>query len=361
MIHIFLGTKAQLIKMAPVMVELQKRNIEYNFVFSGQHQATIQDIQNEFGIKKPDYTLYQGRDITGIVQMLLWSLRIFSHTLVHRKQVWKNDSNGIALNHGDTFSTLLGTIAAKACGLKSAHIESGLRSFNLFHPFPEELTRRLTFRLSDIFFAPGQWALDNLKAYKGIKVNTKYNTLIDALKISEKNINNANVILPNYKYGIVSIHRFENIFSRKKLLKIVELIEDIAQKQYLLMILHKPTLNKLKRYNLYQRLENNKKIELRPRYSYFQFMKLIKSAYFVVTDGGSNQEECYYLGKPCLILRQATERQEGIGHNACLSKFRIDLIKNFINNIDEFKQPGKIDRPSPTTIIIDELLSYSHM
>ena len=113
MIHVFIGTKAQLIKMAPVMCELQDRNIPYNFIFSGQHQATMQNIREEFSIKEPDVTLYSGKDITGIFQMLVWSIRILLYSLKNRKKVWKGDKDGIVLNHGDTFSTLLGSILAR--------------------------------------------------------------------------------------------------------------------------------------------------------------------------------------------------------------------------------------------------------
>ena len=129
MIHVFIGTKAQLIKMAPVMVELQHRGIPYNFIFSGQHQATVQNIRDEFGVKEPDVTLYEGRDITGILQMLVWSIRILFYSLRNRQAVWQGDKNGVVLNHGDTFSTLLGSLLARVSGQRSAHVESGLRSF----------------------------------------------------------------------------------------------------------------------------------------------------------------------------------------------------------------------------------------
>lgn len=337
------------------MRRLQEKGIDYNFVFSGQHQATIDDIRTEFELKEPDVKLYLGPDITGIFQMLVWGIQIVWFTLRHRKNVWQGDRTGIVLNHGDTFSTLLGTILARISGLSSAHIESGLRSFNLFHPFPEELTRRLTFLLSNYYFAPGQWALKNLARYSGTKVNTHFNTLIDSLKASEESIANAEVEIPEYRYGIVSIHRFENIFSRQKLETITEILVDISSQHRLLLILHKPTLKKLAEFNLLQRLEQCANIELRPRYSYFQFIKLVKHAYFVITDGGSNQEECYYLGKPCLILRKATERNEGIGHNACISGYKPDVIKDFFHSVARYEHPEIKSNISPTEIIINSL------
>lgn len=358
MIHIFIGTKAQLIKMAPIMMELQKRAIAYNFIFSGQHQATIANIRDEFGLKEPDITLYKGRDITGILQMLLWVIRIIFFTMSNREEVWQGDRDGIVLNHGDTFSTLLGSLLARISGQRSAHVESGLRSFNLLHPFPEELTRILTFNLSNMYFAPGQWALSNLDKYRGVKVDTVHNTLLDALRISEAAVNTAEVDIPTTDFAVVSLHRFENIFSRKKLTEIVDLLIAVSEKSPLLFILHKPTEEKLKQFELLAKLEACQGIELRPRYSYFQFIKLIKHAQFVITDGGSNQEECHYIGKPCIILRAATERQEGIGQNAIVSNYQKNVIFELIDNLEHYFIAPKDIELSPTKIIVDSLISH---
>ncbi len=356
MIHVFIGTKAQLIKMAPVMLELQQRDIPYNFIFSGQHRATVHNIRQEFGLKAPDVTLYSGPDITGMGQMLLWSLRIVYFALRHRDTVWQADRDGVVLNHGDTFSTLLGSLLARLAGLRSAHVESGLRSFRLLHPFPEEITRLLTFRLSNIFYAPGEWALANLNQYSGTKVNTVHNTLLDALNISKAAIGQASVDIPDQPFGVVSIHRFENIFSRARLTEIVGLLQRISVQRHLLFILHKPTLEKLRQYGLMSALENCGAIELRPRYTYFEFIKLIGSADFVITDGGSNQEECHYLGKPCIILRQASERQEGLGGNAAICGYDYRKITQILDNLDDYALEPANPAPSPAKIIVDSLV-----
>lgn len=355
MIHVFIGTKAQLIKMAPVMLELQKRGIPYNFIFSGQHQATVKNIRQEFGLKDPDIILYTGKDITGLLQMLLWSLRILFYSISKRKKIWQGDKDGIVLNHGDTFSTLLGTLLARVSGQRSAHVESGLRSFNLFHPFPEEVTRVLTFQLSNIYFAPGDWALSNLSKYRGIKVNTIHNTLLDALKISERGVDESKVDIPPEAFAVVSIHRFENIFSKPKLTEIVDLLIKASKKTPLLFILHKPTEKKLEQFGLRAKLEHCPTIELRPRYSYFQFIKLVKHGSFVITDGGSNQEECYYIGKPCIIMRTATERQEGINKNAVICNYQYQKIQRVIENPADFEVSPTNTDVSPTTIIVDNL------
>lgn len=355
MIHVFIGTKAQLIKMAPIMVELQRRNISYNFIFSGQHQATVDNIRSEFGLKDPDITLYHGRDITGIAQMLAWALRIVFHALRHRKTVWQGDRNGIVLNHGDTFSTLLGSLLARVCGHQAAHVESGLRSFKLFHPFPEELTRILTFKLSSIYFAPGPWALGNLQKYRGTKVDTVYNTLLDSLRIGESAVDHADVDVPSYSFALVSLHRFENIFSRAKLAEIVDLLLKVSERIPLLFILHKPTEEKLRQFQLLERLESAQNIELRPRYSYFQFIKLTRQSRCVITDGGSNQEECYYMGKPCIIMRSASERKEGLGENAIISNYRLNDILAVLDDLPAFEIAPDQMNISPSEIIVDEV------
>ena len=354
MIHVIIGTKAQLIKMAPILKTFNERSIDYNYITTGQHRETIDDILSNFGIKQPDYSLYDGKDITSVVQMLFWGVRNIIHTLKHRKTIFRNDKNGIVLVHGDTFSTLLGAVMGKIGGLKVAHIESGLRSFNLLHPFPEEITRILTFRLSDYMFCPGDWAATNLEKYSGEKINTGYNTLLDALQIALPVIRHIDdVAIPDKPYGVVTLHRFENIRNHTAMLRIIELVEQIALNKHLVFILHKPTEIKLRKFDFYTRLEENPHIELRQRYDYFRFIRLIIDAQLVVSDGGSNQEECHYLGKPVILLRKATERHEGLGRNCVLSLYDGAIVSDFINNLDRYTfEPLQLAH-SPSGIIAD--------
>jgi len=360
MIHVVIGTKAQLIKMAPVLKTFKLEGIDYNYISTGQHKATIDDILANFDIKKPDYVLYEGKDITSVFQMLIWVIRNVFKTIIHRKKIFKNDKKGIVLVHGDTFSTLLGAIMGKFAGLKVAHVESGLRSFNLFHPFPEEITRILTFKLSDYMFCPDEWAEKNLAKYKGIKINTQINTLYDSLRFALPAIENiSGITIPDKKYGIVTLHRFENIYNYESIKRVVSIVEKISQKKYLLFILHKPTEKKLKKFDLFHTLENNPNIEFRERYDYFKFIKLILNADFVVSDGGSNQEECYYLGKPIILLRKATERNEGLGKNCVLSQYDLTIINKFIENIEQYTFDAKILPISPSKIIVEVCKQFS--
>ncbi|MBF0360800.1 MAG: UDP-N-acetylglucosamine 2-epimerase [Oligoflexia bacterium] len=374
MIHIVIGTKAQLIKMAPIMRKLQDKGIIYNYISTGQHKFTMDEIRDNFTLKNPDHILYNGRDITSIIQMFFWAINILLKVLFFKKKIFNNNNSnnnksGIVLVHGDTFSTLLGALMGKLAGLKVAHVESGLRSFNLFQPFPEELTRIATFWLADYMFCPGEIPLNNLKKFsKGkVKVNTHANTLLDSLNFALPAISNQDgVDIPNasntsIEYGIVTLHRFENFQNKKATEKVVEAVCAIAEKFPLLFILHKPTQINLEKYNLLEKLKTHPKIELRPRYDYFKFIKLLIHAKFVVSDGGSNQEECFYLGKPVLLLRNVTERCEGLGKNVILSKFDSQIIENFLLQVDSYAH-SRVEITnkllSPSEIIINECQRY---
>jgi UDP-N-acetylglucosamine 2-epimerase (non-hydrolysing) len=360
MIYVVIGTKAQLIKMAPLLAYFKRHNISYHYISTGQHKATIDEILHNFDLRAPDTLLYNGPDITSIKQMALWAIKLLWQTYRYKQKVFPHDNtNSIVLVHGDTFSTLLGALMGKFAGLKVGHVESGLRSFNWFHPFPEEITRLLTFKLSDYYFCPGQWAVHNLVKEKGYKINTISNTLYEALQIALPAIDRiTDVDIPQYTYAVATLHRYENVYKAGALARLVDLIEQIAISCPLLFILHKPTEMNLKKFGFYQRLANNPRIELRPRYDYFRFIKLLHSAHFVVSDGGSNQEECYYLGKPVILLRQSTERQEGLDENCVLSRYDPQVIDEFLKHVDNYRHAFKPQAASPCQIIAEQCYPF---
>ncbi|MFZ5573407.1 MAG: UDP-N-acetylglucosamine 2-epimerase [Thermodesulfobacteriota bacterium] len=359
MIHIITGTKAQLIKMAPILRRLKDRGIDYNHISTGQHHATMDEISANFGIKKPDRELYSGRDITAVFDMLCWSIRILWETLRRGKKIFRHDTNGIVLVHGDTFSTLLGALMGRLAGLKVAHVESGLRSHDLFQPFPEEIFRLVTFRIADILFCPGARACGNVAGLQKITINTKENSLLDSLKMIRPITHRIQDIpIPSSEFGLVSLHRFENFSNYASARRIVDTILQIAESRHLVFILHKFTEERLAANKLIGRLSANNNIELRPRYDYVRFMTLLDRAEFLISDGGSNQEECYYMGKPLLILRNVSEREQGLGRNALLSRFDPALIRQFIQRPDAFRHPFLEIPVSPSDIIVAHCLRY---
>jgi UDP-N-acetylglucosamine 2-epimerase (non-hydrolysing) len=352
MIYVVLGTKAQLIKMAPVMCALRDAGTPYTLISTGQHRETMDELLAHFNLPPPGRTLYQGPDIVSIPKMLLWATSILWQTLRNRRALFPDQRPGsIVLVHGDTFSTLLGALMGRIAGIQVGHVESGLRSFNLFHPFPEELTRLITFRLADVYFCPGAWATGNVRKYRGRCVDTEYNTLLDALGYARRAAYRVDVQVPPHPFALASLHRFENVFNRTALERVVGIVERIACDIPMVFILHKPTEKNLHKFGLYDRLASNPRIELRGRYDYFRFIRLLDAAEFVVSDGGSNQEECFYLGKPVLLLREATERQEGLGLNCVLSRYEPAVIDRFVRAYAAHRQPAVAPAVSPSARI----------
>lgn len=363
MITCFIGTRAQLIKMAPIVLEIERRKLPLNLVFTGQHKETMDQIADDFGIIAKPRFLYVGKEITGILQMAIWFVVSFYNAIRRAKyfMLRPKDERNVILVHGDTFSTLLGALLGRVLSVDVAHIEAGLRSHNIFHPFPEELTRLAVFRLSRLSFCPGEWACKNMTAYSSKIINTHGNTLRDALKFMltfPKRI-----FLPfDQDYGIASIHRFENVFNRVALEKIIALIEVAATHFPIAFVLHPSTRKKLMQFQLLDRLEKNRQIKILPRMGYADFVQLMQAAKFVITDGGGNQEELSYLGIPTLLMRKATERHEGIGTTAILCNYDEAVLVKFMISLRSFSAtcmviPNYIE--SATTLIVNELDAYA--
>jgi len=353
-LYVVIGTRAQLIKMAPLMYLLQKEKIDYEFIYTAQHKETISKILEDFQIKKPDQILYDKSEATTLTKFFGWGLSMLIKSFRPKKIF---PTKGIVLTHGDTVTTAWSAFVGKLAGCKIAHVESGIRSFNIFKPFPEELMRLITFRFSDIYFCPNKWAVNNLKKYKGEKIDLGLNPVYDSVKIALES--DVKIELPNKKYVVVSIHRFENIFTKKLKQTIIPLLEMIADQDFLLIfILHPSTRNVLKKNNmiLYNRLEKNKNITLKERYPYFEFLQLLKNSEFVITDGGSNQEELSFLGKPTLLFREVTERIEGMEDTTVLSHFNREKIKEFISNYETMQKPFLDVSISPSKMIINYLI-----
>ncbi len=363
MITCFIGTRAQLIKMAPIILEIERRKLPLNLVFTGQHKETMDQIVDDFGIVVKPRFLYIGKEITGIVQMAIWFVRSLITAIRGAKYFMPRpkDERNVILVHGDTFSTLLGALVGRMLNVDVAHVEAGLRSHNIFHPFPEELTRLAVFRLSRLSFCPGEWASKNMAGYSSKIINTHGNTLRDALKLMltfPKRISRPF----DQDYGITSIHRFENIFNRAKLEEIIALIETAAMEFPIAFVLHPSTRKKLKQFNLLEKLEKNTHIKLLPRMGYADFVQLMQAAKFVITDGGGNQEELSYLGIPTLLMRKATERQEGIGTTAILCNYDKAVLDKFLaalRPLNDSRVEFAINTKSATELIVDEIEFYA--
>ena len=358
MIHIMLGTRAQLIKMAPIMMKLDKENLPYNFIYTGQHRCTIDDLLREFRLRQPDRVLYRGGDRVTVLQTVLWLVRVLVKCMVDRRGIFGRPARGIVLVHGDTLSTIVGAVAGRMARLRVGHVESGLRSFNLRHPFPEELIRICVFRLSHALYCPGRWALRNVESLGRESIDTVANTLADTLAFACR-AESMRDHIPNDPFGLVSLHRYENIFSGRRFDRILGQIEAVAVEYPLLFVLHPSTESQLRRLGLYHRLDRHPGITLRRRYGYCRFVSLLQAARFVITDGGSIQEECTYLGKPCLLMRDATERLDGLEANVRLSRFDPASVEDFVRNHESYRRRPVVQTACASDRIVDHVRRYA--
>lgn len=331
MILIPIGTKAQLIKMAPVVLALVERRLPFDFVLTGQHQETMDDLIEGFQLPKPTFNLMPVNESDTTWKLAGWLINILRRHLKSNSVVARRNYH-YCLVHGDTMSTFASALIARRHGISVVHVEAGLRSHNILHPFPEELTRLAVSQLSSIFYCSGSTAVENVKKIRprADAVDIGQNTLLDAVRLAIDKDSEASSQPQSHRYCVVSIHRFENISNSKRLKLIIETIIAVAQKIEVKFVLHSATRKKLIIDNWLPKLERTQGVELLPRMGYFEFINLISQAQFIVSDGGSNQEECSYLDIPCLLMRKSTERNEGLGTTAVLSEYKPERIERFV-------------------------------
>jgi UDP-N-acetylglucosamine 2-epimerase (non-hydrolysing) len=350
-VYVIIGTRGQFTKTAPVLRELDRAKIPYRLVNTGQHTNSSVQFARLFGIRAGDYFVTRrDRDIEKAGEAILWFCKALALMLLRRKSIFKS-GKGIAIIHGDTMSTLLALIVSRLCGLRVAHIESGLRSFSAFHPFPEEIIRIFACRFSHYLFAPSETAYDNLSGYAAEKYNSQGNTVFDAIRYVEES---TAAEVPEGPYCVTTIHRSEVLFNDGLFRAALSAVYKATQFIKVVFVVHHATRRRLQDIGDIERLENTPNIVLRDYYDYPRFMALVKKADFVMTDGGGLQEETYYLNVPCLILRKRTERNCGLGTTALLSELKQDKIDYFLANYAHFRRKG-VQFSSPSQIIVQEL------
>jgi len=355
-IHCFVGTKAQLIKMAPVMVELRRRGVAFRYVDSGQHAELSRSLRRAFALPEPDLMLAGAGDIVSIPHAFGWYLgQSLAYALRTR---WLRDKvfpgGGLCLVHGDTLSTLLGLRMARRAGLSVGHVEAGLRSFRRFDPFPEEFIRVHCMKRADLLFAPSDAAARNLDRMKvrGRVIRVDGNTVADALRLMDGVP--VSVGVPDGPFALATCHRLETLTRKRRLRQVVSLLNRAAERLPVLFVTHRPTDDRLRRYGLAKRLRPE--VQRVGLLDYPDFVATLKAATCVLTDGGSVQEECGYLGKPCLILRATTERPDGVGANAALWGFSDAVADAFLTRAMAAGRAEPVELPSPSAQIVDALL-----
>lgn len=359
-VFFFVGTEAELIKVFPVIMECQKNKKVCHIIASGQNDLTKSRILDLIRLNGKFVELSKEETIE---KSALGLLKWFGQTRLSAIRQIKNvfsvqDFKDVPfVVHGDTVSTFMGAWIGNKLGARVCHVEAGLRSHNLFNPFPEEIDRLLTSRIARVHFAPGKDAENNLLKAKGKVINTQYNTILDSLNYSTdipivtEEIRN----IISKDYFVFVMHRQENLGNKDFVVSVMDEIIKAAEKKKCVLILHKITENVLENMGILENLRKNPNFILLPRVDYFDFMKLLQNSKYVITDGGSNQEELHYMGKPCLIMRKTTERSEGIGENAILFGEDISNIQVFINNYETYKKQSIVNEFFPSRMIADSL------
>lgn len=323
-----IGTRAQLIKVAPVIVECEQRNFPCTLLMTGQHVETMQDLLDEFGIRSPQVPAMIAQERATVLSLIAWFPQAYRGIIKQLRVLNTQGQRLDVLVHGDTLSTVLGALAGRKVGARVVHLESGLTSKKIFDPFPEEISRRIVFRLSDVAMCPNDETYQHIaRNYKKCTpINTHGNTILDAIRISGVN-RRSNIV---GSYVVVSIHRFQNIYEKKRFEYLIDLLIQIGQNHQVKFVLHPATRKRLHKYKLYKKLEQAQGIDLLPRLGYSAFLKMAAESACVLTDGGSNQEELAAIGVPTIIMREATERIDGLGRNALMESEAPQAIADYI-------------------------------
>jgi UDP-N-acetylglucosamine 2-epimerase (non-hydrolysing) len=349
-ILVVFGTTGELIKLAPVLLRLDGRGHRYALATTGQQVQQIPSFLEQFGLRQPDVWLARGargRDLRVSSDIPGWFTRVTRSWLRERRRF---RGTPLVLVHGDTMTTVLGSVMGRSLRATVAHIEGGLRSYDFRHPFPEELNRKLATALSRIHYAPGAWAASNLRG--GEVVDTGSNTIRDSLELVPDG--NPSIALPASPFGIVSLHRFELLNNHGLLKQTIEVLKEAARRTPLLFIDHSVTTAALERFGLMHHFDGSTFRRI-PRMRFFDFVRVERQSAFVVTDSGGSQEECFYLDLPCLVHRVKTERREGLGENAVLSGMDADVLRDFLGDPGRFRRTSALPPSSPSDVIVADL------
>lgn len=367
MVITFYGTGAELIKMYGIIKGIPRD--QQLLICTAQQYAGLQKVHEQLDIQ-PDIYLAKGwkqQDVANMKQMVGLMAGVhgrFAHQFIAikrriRESERQHDAKSIVLVHGDTLTTVVGAYLGRALGLTVAHVEAGLRSGSWKSPFPEELDRRFAAKIARVHFAPNDLAEENLRSEntKGDILNTTFNTAKDAIEQSDKFVsdNYAKLKLPKH-YCLVLLHRTELLENKESLESILKTLRTHADtKHHIVFTMHTTTAERIKGYGFDHLLEN-KYIHVIPKQPYFDFMAIVKNADYIVTDGGGLQEDSFFLGVPVIVHRERTERQEGIGLNASISRMDVSKVTDFLNNHPDKSQfQGLVNDTSPSRFVVDYL------
>ncbi|KRM52617.1 non-hydrolyzing UDP-N-acetylglucosamine 2-epimerase [Ligilactobacillus araffinosus] len=303
------GTRPEAIKMAPLVLELNKHvdQIEAVTTVTAQHREMLDQVLEVFKIK-PDYDLnimHQRQSLNDITVVVLNKL----------KGVIETEKPDIVLVHGDTTTTFAASLAAFYQQVAVGHVEAGLRTWNKYSPYPEEMNRQMTDDLADLYFAPTQQSKNNLlkENHAASKIFITGNTAIDALHETVQDDYHHDILElvdPQKKLILVTMHRRENQGEPMK--RVFKAIRDVVETHPEIEVIYPVHLSPAVQKTAHEIFDHVDRVHLIDPLDVIDFHNLVARSFFIMSDSGGVQEEAPALGKPVLVLRDTTERPEGI-------------------------------------------------
>ncbi|MDF4191710.1 UDP-N-acetylglucosamine 2-epimerase (non-hydrolyzing) [Ligilactobacillus salivarius] len=303
------GTRPEAIKMAPLVLELQKQSQRFEAIttVSAQHREMLDQVLDIFHIK-PDYDL-------NIMHARQTLTDITSNVLINLDKILKEARPDIVLVHGDTTTTFSASVAAFYNQIPIGHVEAGLRTWEKYSPYPEEMNRQMTDAMTDLYFAPTNQSKANLlkENHKEDNIYITGNTAIDALKQTvdkEYHHDILDKVSPDNKLILLTMHRREN--QGEPMRRVFKVIREVVESREDVEVIYPVHLSPAVQEVAKEILGNTERIHLISPLDVVDFHNLAARSYFIMTDSGGIQEEAPSLGKPVLVLRDKTERPEGV-------------------------------------------------
>ncbi len=347
-VMVIFGTRPESIKLAPVIRELKKNKKIRTLVCStGQHREMLLQVLEIFNLKV-DHDLNLMKKNQDLYDISI-------NTLKKLKTVFSNSKPDAIVVQGDTTTAFIASLAAFYLKIRVYHVEAGLRSFNIYSPYPEEANRRFISGIANLHFAPTKYSAQNLldEGYDEKSIKVTGNTVIDALNTVKKSIETKTKLkeLGNYfknrhqfdfvnkKYILITMHRrekfgeeFNNVLSTIKSLALQNLNINFIYPVHLNPNVKKPVVDILSDvYNVY----------LIPPMDYLKFIFLMNHCHFILSDSGGVQEECFVFKKPIIVMRDVTEREEAIKAGyAFLTGSNSQLIRKKFSEINRNLEKG---------------------
>jgi len=344
-IMLVFGTRPEAIKMCPVIQELSKRSCFQNIVcVTGQHREMLDQVLNSFDIV-PEY------DLT-IMKKNQSLFDITNNVLDKLKAVLKKEKPDIMLVHGDTTTTFASALTAFYLEIPIGHVEAGLRTYDINAPYPEEFNRQATSSLSKFHFAPTKLARQNLidEHKRDEDIFVTGNTAIDALQTTIKK----DYIHPELEWAegsrliLLTAHRRENL--GEPLFKMFSAIDEILKSHSNVKVIYPIHFNPVVRETADKVFKNTDRIHIIEPLDVISFHNFMARSYIVVTDSGGIQEEAPSLGKPVLVMRNTTERPEGVDAGTLKlvgsdEEIIFSEIENLLNNLEDYNRMSNISNP----------------